>query len=255
MISSTLSPLVVNTPERFPPIGRDPSSGFLESFVSSCSVIAVSEIGDKTFFMAAIFAMKFSRPVVFAGCLSALTLMTVLSAFLGYATTILSRVVTRLISALLFMIFGLKMFHEGYYMEPDESIKGFQNVEEELEKKQELMLDVETPSEQEEAGVEPRAPGKHAKLFRSFFSPVFVQSFILTFLAEWGDRSQLATIILAARNNLTGVLLGGVFGHALCTGSAVLAGRFIAQRISLKTVHYVGGLVFILSGFYTLILE
>ena len=63
-----------------------------------------------------------------------------------------------------------------------------------------LMMDVKTPSEKEKTGVELGTIWKHEKLFRSFFSPIFVQSFILTFLAEWGDRSQLTTIILAAKN-------------------------------------------------------
>lgn len=35
--------------------------------------------------------------------------------------------------------------------------------------------------------------------WRSVISPIFVQAFTLTFLAEWGDRSQLTTIVLAAR--------------------------------------------------------
>ena len=37
------------------------------------------------------------------------------------------------------------------------------------------------------------------KKWLHFISPIFVQAFTLTFLAEWGDRSQLTTIVLAAR--------------------------------------------------------
>ena len=62
-----------------------------------------------------------------------------------------------------------------------------------------------------------------------------MQSFTMTFVAEWGDRSQLTTIILSARENLTGVILGGVIGHSICTGIGVIGGRFIAQKISVKT--------------------
>lgn len=69
-------------------------------------------------------------------------------------------------------------------------------------------------------------------------SRIFLQSFTLTFLAEWGDRSQLTTIILAAREDLYGVALGGVIGHSICTGLAVIGGRMIAQKISVRTGIY-----------------
>jgi len=32
-----------------------------------------------------------------------------------------------------------------------------------------------------------------------------------------------------------GVALGGILGHSLCTGLAVIGGRFIAQKISVRT--------------------
>jgi len=43
-----------------------------------------------------------------------------------------------------------------------------------------------------------RAGGGILNLLNLLFSPVFVQTFIMTFLGEWGDRSQIATITLAA---------------------------------------------------------
>lgn len=69
----------------------------------------------------------------------------------------------------------------------------------------------------------------------AFLSAIYFKSFTLTFLAEWGDRSQITTIILGAREDVYGVILGGVLGHAICTGVAVVGGRLLAQRISVRT--------------------
>lgn len=73
-----------------------------------------------------------------------------------------------------------------------------------------------------------------------------MQAFTMTFVAEWGDRSQITTIVLAARENLWGVISGGIIGHAICTGLGVIGGRIIAQKISVRTVTLIGGVVFII---------
>ncbi len=62
---------------------------------------------------------------------------------------------------------------------------------------------------------------------------------------ETGDRSQIATIALAASKNPYGVVIGGLLGHAFCTGMAVIGGRMLAARISEKTVAIIGGVLFL----------
>ena len=76
--------------------------GFYHGFLSSFSVILVSEIGDKTFFIAAIMAMKYSRLTIFSGALMALAVMTVLSVGMGALTTIIPRYITYYASTALF---------------------------------------------------------------------------------------------------------------------------------------------------------
>lgn len=78
------------------------------------------------------------------------------------------------------------------------------------------------------------------------FSPVLVRSFSLTFLAEWGDRSQIATVALSASKDMYGVCIGAIAGHFICTGLAVLGGRLLASRISERTVTCIGGILFLL---------
>lgn len=59
--------------------GEGEGLGVWHAFFASLSVIIVSELGDKTWFIAAIMAMRHSRLTVFMGAISALALMTVLS--------------------------------------------------------------------------------------------------------------------------------------------------------------------------------
>ncbi|XP_030419500.1 transmembrane protein 165 isoform X2 [Gopherus evgoodei] len=172
--------------------------GFIHAFVAAISVIIVSELGDKTFFIAAIMAMRYNRLTVMAGAMLALGLMTCLSVLFGYATTVIPRVYTYYASTALFAIFGIRMLREGLKMSPDEGQEELEEVQAEIKKKDEEFQrtkllngpgDVET-------GTGTNIPQKK---WLHFISPIFVQAFTLTFVAEWGDRSQLTTIVLAAR--------------------------------------------------------
>lgn len=99
------------------------SGSFFHGFIATLSVIIVSELGDKTFFIAAIMAMRNPRWTVFVGAMSALGLMHVMSAFFGYAITVIPRSITYYLSSFLFAIFGLKMLREGWKMSENVSLQ------------------------------------------------------------------------------------------------------------------------------------
>eukprot|EP00062_Callorhinchus_milii_P008295 gi/632950831/ref/XP_007890952.1/ PREDICTED: transmembrane protein 165 isoform X2 [Callorhinchus milii] len=218
--------------------------GFIHAFVAAISVIIVSELGDKTFFIAAIMAMRYNRLTVLAGAMLALGLMTCLSVLFGYATTIIPRKYTYYVSTALFAIFGFRMLWEGLKMSPDEGQEELEEVQAEIKKKDEDLQRSKLGNGPQdlETGASTHLPQKRRM---PCISPVFIQAFTLTFLAEWGDRSQLTTIVLAAREDPFGVAVGGTLGHCLCTGLAVVGGRMIAQKISVRTVTIIGGIVFL----------
>uniref|UniRef100_A0A0N5ADZ4 GDT1 family protein n=1 Tax=Syphacia muris TaxID=451379 RepID=A0A0N5ADZ4_9BILA len=225
---------------------------FYHALIASFSVIIVSELGDKTWFIATIMAMRHSRLTIFFGAMSALALMTILSALLGYATQVIPRALTYYISTALFALFGLKMLYEGYHMSSNEGHEVYEESNAEIQKK-ELLREGNGVSDLESGKAsEPRSK---TMVLLSFVSFLFLEAFTLTFLAEWGDRSQLTTIILAARENVYGVVLGGITGHSLCTGIAVIGGKLIATRISVKTVTLIGGVVFIIFALSALFIN
>jgi putative Ca2+/H+ antiporter (TMEM165/GDT1 family) len=78
------------------------------------------------------------------------------------------------------------------------------------------------------------AAGGLTNLFSLLLSPAWVQTFVMTFLGEWGDRSQIATIAMAAGQDYWWVTLGAITGHACCTGLAVLGGRALAGKVSMR---------------------
>ncbi|KLJ12447.1 hypothetical protein EMPG_12524 [Blastomyces silverae] len=259
----------------------------LHSFLLSLTMILFSEVGDKTFLVAALMAMRHPRMVVFSSAFTALIIMTVLSALLGHAVpTLISKSFTNILAAVLFLIFGVKMVFEAKKMAPDEGVgEEMKEVEMELEEKEHQQRRLNRRRSVSpyalEAGRGPRksrssnhrlpspesisssssrgsSPSRgHSlssmvvglnNLFSLLLSPAWVQTFVMTFLGEWGDRSQIATIAMAAGQDYWWVTCGAVTGHGICTAAAVIGGRAIAGRVSMRAVTFGGAIAFFVFG-------
>ena len=212
----------------------------LQTLWRSFAMIIVSEIGDKTFLIAAILAMRHPRRLVFSGAFASLVLMSLLSAELGQVLPpLIPRRWTQACAAVLFLVFGVKTFREGRAMkdgddamqeemreakediEGDEAVRDAEDVDalelgekvvplEAMERGCEYAEGCARRRPPTERSTSPGLPGgcaqkglaAYTESTRKFFSyllgPVFVQAFVLTFLGEWGDRSQISTIALAA---------------------------------------------------------
>lgn len=132
--------------------------------------------------------------------------------------------------------------------------------EELLEVEEELISKKEGAAQEQERDLEdggdgkskPRPGGILGELYAE--GAVFTQALTLTFLAEWGDRSQIVTIALASSKDPYGIIAGGLLGHAFCTGVAVIGGRLLASRISERTVAIVGGVLFLAFAVHSFVM-
>ncbi len=82
----------------------------------------------------------------------------------------------------------------------------------------------------------------------------FVTATVLFFLAEIGDKTQIATILLGAQfASVLWVTLGTTLGMLLAKVPVVFAGEYLMERIPLKLTRIVASLVFIAVGVYQIL--
>ncbi|GBG00408.1 hypothetical protein Rsub_13132 [Raphidocelis subcapitata] len=202
---------------------------FVEGAVSGFLLIFFSEIGDKTFFIALLLALRQDRTAVFAGTFGALAVMTVISVALGQVFHQLDELLPAssipfddLLAVALLLFFGIT------------TLKGAADA------------DARAAEEKDEAGevVAALGGGGAAALVASTFG--------LVFAAEWGDKSFLATIALAAASDPAGVVVGAIAGHGLATGIAVAGGGLLSNYVSERTAQYIGGSLFLVFAAATI---
>jgi putative Ca2+/H+ antiporter (TMEM165/GDT1 family) len=82
---------------------------------------------------------------------------------------------------------------------------------------------------------------------------VFGTTLIAFFLAEMGDKTQIATVALAAHyNNLVAVVAGTTLGMMLADVPAVFLGDTIARKVPMTVVHGIAAAIFAVLGLLTL---
>jgi len=84
---------------------------------------------------------------------------------------------------------------------------------------------------------------------------VLLTVFIAVFIAELGDKTQLATLLFAADKDVSKwtVFLGASSALIVAAGIGVLAGGVISQYVSERYLHYIAGIGFVGIGVWTLV--
>jgi putative Ca2+/H+ antiporter (TMEM165/GDT1 family) len=208
-------------------------TGFYQAF----SLVFLSEIGDKTFFIAGLLAMKTSRLISFVGSIGALAAMTVVSVLIGQIFHAVPAGIADgvplddICAVAAFAFFGIKTLKEAFEME-----EGASTMDEEF-----------AEAEEEVEGFGSRKSG--------FFSATpwgqIASIFALVFAAEFGDRSFLSTIALSAAQNPVSVAGGAIAAHAAATGIAVGGGSYLAKYISERVIGFIGGTLFLVFAVTT----
>ncbi len=82
---------------------------------------------------------------------------------------------------------------------------------------------------------------------------VFGTTVVAFFLAEMGDKTQIATVALAARyRDLVSVVAGTTIGMMLANVPTVFLGDTIAKKVSMTLVHGIAAVIFAVLGLLTL---
>ena len=222
-------------------------AGIPQSFV----LILLTEIGDKTFFLAMMLAARHGKLQVFLASISALFFMTLGSALAGYLVSTSAEMlhssvkIMDWVAAVLFVLFGAQMLWDARKLHKedakDEEVAALLGGEGARSSSHGERADAEETLREKDEKSPP--PSTRWEAFARVFSIMMV--------AEWGDRSMFATLTLATKHNPAGVVVGAMAAHAIANALAVVGGELLSKRISEKLMATLGGLFFVGFGALT----
>lgn len=186
----------------------------MQELLSSTVIVALAEMGDKTQLLALLLAARFRKPIPI---IAAILIATLINHGLS---AFLGQWITQLFNpdVLVWVLAVGFIAMAAWMLVPDE-------------------LDDETDN---------------INKWQKF--GVFGATFILFFLAEIGDKTQIATVGLAAKyDSVFLVTMGTTLGMLIANVPAVFVGDKFANRLPISLIHKIGAAIFLIIGISALV--
>ncbi|REE97634.1 TMEM165/GDT1 family protein [Thermomonospora umbrina] len=184
----------------------------LVTFATTFAVIFLAELPDKTMFASLAMGTRMRPLWVWFGTSGAFVVHVAIAVAAGSVFALLPKSLVQVVAAALFAFGAYTLLRGGDDDEDDEDAA-------------------------------PRVLG---------LWPTCATAFTVVFIGEWGDLTQITTANLAATREALPVALGSLLALMSVSALALVAGRVIADRVPLKAVQRVGGIVMIVLALWSL---
>ena len=194
----------------------------MAGFTTAFATVALAGLGDKSFLTALALAARHKARWVFTGSFSALTIGAGMWILMGsWLSTFVSTDTVKFVSGFTFLAFGAIALNEASlcHSRPEAA----QN---------QIPDNTSTTTTQKGAEI------------------VIRDSFTTTFIAEFGDRTQLALLALGAGPNIStpSIFSGAVAANILLVIAAVSSGKLLKNHLCHKKISFLSGVLFIAVG-------
>lgn len=222
MIASLM--LVPEMSQQLQQLGLNTSPQSQTALVQAVCMVSVAELFDKTWFAALVLAMMHNKIAVFCGAYLGLFLHTLIAALFGFGISrFFSASGLHLMAGCLYLCLAVLYGRECLLADKDGDViaAGREEASEEL--------NIRLPANKEEGAYGSAEKGEKPGSLKLSWTRVFIQSFVAVFIAEWGDRTQIAMIGQHASQPLIPVVIGSAIAFFLLTLSAVLLGMLLEK--------------------------
>lgn len=187
-----------------------------ELFLTTYFLIFLMELPDKTALSVLLLSTKHHGVAVFMGAALAFVIQCLVAVTFGSLFSFLPKPVTHIAAGLLFLYFAFRLWQES----------------------------------RESCEAETTVPVKPSDHFRQSF----INSFVMIFVAEWGDLTQLATAALQVKyHDIWSILTGSILALWSVTLVCIIAGKSLKKWLEPQKLQLIGAVIFAIVGIYFLV--